>query len=496
MSAKVRSWLIDDNKYFVFIALLIVCIVSLSRNSIYVDTWWHLRAGQYIAEHLSVPRADLYSYTMQGANWYYPGWLYQIFLWYMYKALGYFGINLSTAVLVTITAFFVLRTMREGQGGIQAAALGLFFVLSLSNTTARAQLSSFVFTAAWYWILLEYVLQKRNLLWWLPVLMLLWVQSHGGYIEGILLLGIALVSGGIEYVAERDPAAKQLIFRSVLILVGIGLACVGTIIINPYGYWMYVYPFQTMGSSFIPHFISEWQPPDFHQVYYQIFLWAVFLGFMVLFGSGKKPRIFEVLVFCVSAYMGFVASRNIALFAILVPSVLSKYGSVVWNQLRSRRPGIFSLSPARSLNLPEKAVLGIFICALGLIIAMRRNSSNAILEDIGNDQPVSAVSFLKEHNYPGRLFNDFDWGFYCIWALPQYPVFIDPRADLYPESIFQQYYALENALPGYQEVLSRWDIRILLVPPNAPIVELLKLKGWSVRYQDQQAFVLTADGAS
>ena len=54
--------------------------------------------------------------------------------------------------------------------------------------------------------------------------------------------------------------------------------------------------------------------------------------------------------------------------------------------------------------------------------------------------PSRAVDFLAQHHLPGPIFNHYDWGGYLIWRLhPEYPVFVDGRADLYGDQLMTDF---------------------------------------------------------
>ncbi|MGC9361023.1 MAG: hypothetical protein ACP5G7_11745, partial [Anaerolineae bacterium] len=59
------------------------------------DLWWHLRAGEWILAHGTIPRVDLFSYTQAGSPWIYQAWLSEVFLAWLH---GVGGMPLLVAV--------------------------------------------------------------------------------------------------------------------------------------------------------------------------------------------------------------------------------------------------------------------------------------------------------------------------------------------------------------------------------------------------------------
>jgi hypothetical protein len=87
---------------------------------------------------------------------------------------------------------------------------------------------------------------------------------------------------------------------------------------------------------------------------------------------------------------------------------------------------------------------------------------------------LEAVDFLKENHPEGRLFNSYNWGGYLLWALPEYPVFVDGRTDLYNDEIIGQWSQVVRAEEGWQEVLARWDVHHFEPPGGGGVAKTLR----------------------
>ncbi len=187
------------------------------RPSLDSDTWWHLRTGAWILEQRSVPQTDPFSYTRQGADWQYPGWLVEAPLVLIYRYLGAGGLNLWTALMATMAFMFVWRRL---SGGVflrafvtilAAAAAGIYWA-------ARPYMVTFLLTAVFLWILEGYrwdcpdVRKAKRRLWWLPVLMIVWANSHGGFITGFILLGVYGLSGLLDLIRSKTALHESEVF--------------------------------------------------------------------------------------------------------------------------------------------------------------------------------------------------------------------------------------------------------------------------------------------
>ena len=76
-----------------------------------------------------------------------------------------------------------------------------------------------------------------------------------------------------------------------------------------------------------------------------------------------------------------------------------------------------------------------------------------------------------------------------MWELPEYPVFIDGRTDLYDDDLINQWLQVMRGEPGWQAALDRWQVRLVLLEPGAPVVGQLAQNGWKLLYQDERAVV-------
>jgi hypothetical protein len=106
--------------------------------------------------------------------------------------------------------------------------------------------------------------------------------------------------------------------------------------------------------------------------------------------------------------------------------------------------------------------------------------------------PQEAVAFLRAGDYPHRIFVYYDWGGYAIWKLyPEYRVFVDGRADLYGDDLLRQFKTAVQIRTGWQDVLDRWKVDAVLVPPSCALAQALLLDpNWQAGFSDSKAIVL------
>jgi hypothetical protein len=469
---------------------LVVAITFLSvfamatRVSVDTDTWWHLRAGQWIWEHKSIPLGDPFSYTRLGEEWRYPGWLVEVPLYAIYRWLGAGGLNLWVAGMVTLAFLFVWRVL---SGGVFLRAFSIVLAVAAAGVywAARPYMVTLLLTAIFFWILEAYRWGRSDRLWWLPLLMVIWVNSHGGFVAGFLLLGSYIVG-----LAGR-PWRPGWMYR-VRRLLWVGLAVVLAACLNPAGPEMLLYPFKTVAIGSLRGLIAEWQSPNFHQIQVQPFLWLLLLVFGAVGVSRKRLALVDFLLVSGFAYLGFLAGRNISLFALVAPAVLTRHAAPVLDEWVERlgygQPARISGEISRRhqwVNLTLLLVLTLVVGMKSAVVFSPRTNADHFKKVL----PVDAVNFIRQKQPPGRLFNHYNWGGYLLWALPEYSVFVDGRTDLYGDEVIGEWLQVVRAEAGWEGVLDRWGVRLILGNPDWPVVRLLENEGWQLLYRDELSVV-------
>jgi hypothetical protein len=495
-----------------------------ARVSIDTDTWWHLRVGEWMLEHRALMTGDVFSYTRAGAEWLYPRLVAQVPMALIYRTLGPGGLNVWVAGMVTLAFAFTWKAM-EGGPFLKAFIIVLGAAVSGVYWGARPYMVSFVLGAVFLWIFEDFRSGRKDRLWWLPILMVIWANAHGGFAVGFMLWGIYGLEVGIQWLLElmrnrlnktnessmeatdagiqlekssqplpnTSPVAR---FPSLstplpkMILIGILLAL--AVCLNPVGPRMLLYPFQTVRIDSLQDYINEWQSPDFHNLVVQPFIWMLLLTLGAVGVSRKGLSLVDFLLVAMFSYLGLLAGRNVALFGIFVPVVLARHMAEVVEQARIALevPAFPRMDRVRSpvQGWVNRILLGVVslavVAKVGLVYPEAIN-----VEAYGRYLPLRAVEFIQETHPPGRMFNSYNWGGYLQWAVPEYPVFVDGRTDLYDDEIIGQWFQVVRAEQGWQEVLDKWDVRLIFLEKEMGVVAYLEEEGWTLLYSDDRAVI-------
>jgi hypothetical protein len=483
---------LDIPKLITITALIAVFAMSV-RVPVSPDTWWHLRCGEVQWRTREVLRADVFSHTVRDTPWINQSWLPQLIMYGLYALGGFPILAVAVAILVTITFGFVLFSMRtEGRYGyFWRALVTICAAISTGRVwVARPHLITFVFTAVWAYIL-DQQSRRTNTrigyLWWLPPLMLLWANSHGGYVVGFILLGTEIVGYTVGELWHR----RLDVWPRLYPLVVVTLLCVLAALFNPQGIRLLVFPFQTLGSYAQQELVSEWASPDFHAADMLPFLALLLATWSVLASSGRKVTGVEWLRLLGFTIMALRSGRYLGLCAVIAAPILFTHGQLAGTRLAlnwGKRPSI--IPPTRGFAAANWALLILILLAAGFKVVMPLNVQT--IERVHKAFfPVDAVAYMRDHDLAPTLFNDYGWGGYLIWTMyPDTPVFIDGRADPYGDALMMSYRQIITAQPDWKEHLDKHQVHTALILADSPLASVMHASSeWQSVYQDQLAII-------
>jgi hypothetical protein len=461
-----------------FVVVLFLGLFTLaSRNVDDPDVWWHLKTGEYIAAHESVPRTDPFSYTCFGQPWVAHEWLTELGLYELYRTTGFAGLILAFAAIITCA--FAWLYLRCAATPYVAGGLTLWAALATRPVWGvRPQVISLFLLSLWL-LILERAEKNPKLLWWTVPLTLLWVNLHAGFALGLAVYAVFLLGGVIERVLRsHSPSSSGWL---AIVTFGIDLLVV---LLNPNGVRLYSYPFETLRSAAMQNYIAEWASPNFHRAEYLPFLLLVLAIFIALAYGRASLRVRDLLLLLVSFFASLESIRMIPFFVLIGAPVLS------------RRLGNWPRIDHRQARTHLQPVLN-----SAIILAMISFAATHIAQVVDRQPsieaqkfPARAVAFLNAHTTRGRIFNHYDWGGYLIWKLrPSTPVFIDGRADLYGEQLFHDFADTYQLKDGWQQILQQWHIETVLVPSDSVLATGLRANhAWNITYHDSQATIFTS----
>jgi hypothetical protein len=236
--------------------------------------------------------------------------------------------------------------------------------------------------------------------------------------------------------------------------------------------------FRYSKSTFTYSLITEFQALSFLGISHFLELFIAASAYFAL-GWQKKVDPFKFALLVAASIFAFRTTRDAWFMCITAAAILADV------------PASQQKRDSRS-KLPELA--GVAVAAALFLLLIARNTDfneRGLDRTISSQFPVDAVNFLRKNPVAGPLFNSFDWGGFLIFYMPEYPVAIDGRTDLYGEELDQQLYASENAEPSYASDPYLNEAGVVILKNTVPLAKLLPTDHrYRVIYRDELAVVL------
>jgi len=488
----------------IFVALLATLVFTPLSVKLLGDAGigWHIRTGQQILATHAVPRVDPFSSSMAGRTWFAWEWLYDMVVGELEAKLGLNGVVWFTAIVIAAVFALLFRMlMQRGVNLCVTLAMTLLAMgASMIHFLARPHVVSWLFTLIWFWILdtterdsLGGRDRNTRWLWALPLLMLVWVNVHGGFLVGFILLGIFWLGATWNWLAIKDAQIEQALQKITAgkrskDLFWVGLASLAASLVNPYGWKLHAHIYSYLSNRFLMDHIEEFQSPNFHGVAQKCFALLLLIVFAVLTFRGRQLRASGVLIILFAAYAGLYASRNIPVSSILLVIVVVP----LMHSATPKREGFLQRMQQMESRLHGHLWPAAAIVLTFGIVANGGHVGSSTLMDAHFDpkrMPVEAVTYLEQHGVSGPILSPDYWGGYLIYHLaPIQKVVVDDRHDFYGEQFLKSYLKMMHIERGWQDFLREHEASCILLPRDAALANvLLETREWKQIYSDDVA---------
>jgi hypothetical protein len=443
------------------------------------DTWWHLKVGETIWNAGSLPQTDTFSYTTNGHAWIPHEWLAQLSIYGAYSLGGFQGLWLWMWVLASLLVILVYRLCASYSGDSKVALLGgmTAWLCSTVGLAIRPLLLGHLLLVLELWLI--HLGRTRDRRWWwgLPAVFALWVNCHGSYVLGLAVLGAYAASSFVKLragllVGERWDAGERK--RMLLVL----LASAAALLVNPVGLELVTYPLNVFtGQPTNIGNVEEWRPLSFQEAR-GMGVAAVIGGILLLVLLRQAAvRLDESLLLVMGTVLALRHTRMVFVFGILAAPLLSRLLAAAWNDREAPR---------------ERPIANaLLLAAAAAILAVNFPNRTELQQQANAANPVRAVEFIRRAGLQGPMVNEYVWGGYLIWALPERRVFIDGRADIFDwAGVLGEYGRWYTLQEDPAKLLDQYGVQFCLLQAGAPLTQVLPyLRGWKSAYADEQAVV-------
>ncbi len=441
------------------LAIACLFLVCLSTNYDY-DLFARLIVGERFIENGILPFKDFLSYTPTHP-WYDHEWGSGVVFYLFLKYLGPVGLLILQAVLMFFTAFFVMKTQRLQKHAYPVSlifmAIFLALLMRLNSELIRCQMFSFMFFAMFLYFLEKTRKKGSNILWWVPLITIIWNNLHGGVVSGLGLIFIYFICALIE----RKPWKKYFAVLAV---------STPLLTINPYGikYLNFLFSAATKHRKYI----TEWWPfyAKRHVLYYlPMSIYCIF-AFLLNFIHNKKFDITKTIVLAVTLYSGLAHVKLISLTVIAVSALcyneFCKTFSFVKKLLKKTEKSMYLAIPLLALLIPLFSPM----------------TARADLYKF----PLYEIEFLKINNIKGNIVVPFGFGSYASYKLyPDNLIFMDGRyEEVYNDKEFMVLKNFDLAGANWDDIIKNYDTEILMPIKTSDVYPiLLSSKDWELVFE-------------
>ena len=422
----------------VLVCALVLCLDRFHNGDFYLS----LVSGRLVAQHGFV---DQYPFATiaKGGTWLNQQWLSELAFFRISQMLGTTGLTVLYAVLITTPLALLLWLCRRKGWAMLIAVTAFYFPGLLAVIHPRAAgftvviFSLLVALLAVVWQARSASAPERGPRWWVAVaivvLFALWANLHGGFIAGLLLLGLATIGFAFDH-WRGIPGTLPLSRIAALGLLAV-LAAVTVTISTPLGaaIWSYLLSFQNQAISMAS---TEWQSAFGDP------LAIVYLGLATIFAAWmwvQSPRPRRATTLLVTAGFLVFAGYSIRNIVFVGPVLALQ---VAWTA-PNRSPG--------PMRMPV-AIAGSVAAAAMLVWA-------AILGPARDDPtlgfPVAdyAIAHPPKH---GRIVTYAGVGSYINWRSPETRVVLNGWLEHFtPQELQDNYGVLRARAPDLRAALRR-----------------------------------------
>lgn len=464
------------------------------------DFWWHIAIGREIASTGKIPTTDVFSFTEAGKPYpsYQMFWLMETALYELYRLGGPALVIFVHSLMISAAYLVIFWICKDSTKSWRIAALSVLLAaaLGLNDWNVRPQgitflLGSLLLLAIyryrqdprWYWLLI------------FPPVMLIWVNSHGTFLIGLVLIGLWCAQVLWEIFIDRLKGSHKLRFKPLIVPACVLVFAMLICLINPRGIGIAGYIQTLTSNTMVQNLVTEWAPPSLSTIIGVVFFCILLIYAILLAVSPKRPSFSQAATLIIFGLLGIKTSRGIVWFGLVMAPIIAYHLSAIMTRFQKAAQKPLEREGSRLVNL----IFVIVIILMGAVSlpwfknALPLPAAKAGL--ISSETPVQATQALLDQNPPGKIFNSMSFGSYLIWAAyPQYQVFVDTRIELFSEPIWMDYLNISNAYGDWEARLRIYGVNTLMLSPveqHGLIEAALQSNGWKVVYQDNASVIFT-----
>jgi len=489
----IRSLLVPSIPDSFFVVLMVIVFMAGSHWSVLLgdgDTGWHIRTGELILQHHSVPTRDPFSYTVPGKPWYAWEWLADIIFAGVHRLAGLKGVVLFSATAACLSVVILFRHMIWRGAGVHVALfVGILAADALRiHFLARPHIFTTLLTAVTLWMLDRDSSNPCRAVWALIPIAILWTNLHGGFL--VLITAVTFYAAGALIRGETARALRYGILAA---------SCSAATLINPYGWNLHAHIWSYLRSDWLITSIDEFQSPAFRGEAMAKFEVLLFLGLVCVLDLIRRKRYETVFLILFWAHSALTSVRHVTIFVIAAAPAIALQLSNAWERWVAPAARASIAGTLRDLvhdMRPYATRTSIWIPAFVALLAFSRWGVQYPAEFPSANFPAALFArnaglLAAPGNENSRILSPDSWGGYLIYKLyPGRRVFIDGRSDYYGPAVLRDYACLRAACETWQDLADQYGFQFALIPPDWALSRALRQSNqWVLRDHDEVALL-------
>ena len=452
------------------------------------DIWWHMRTGEWILQQHTIPHADPFS--VAGLAWVAYSWLFDVIINQVAQHWDLVGIVVYTIAMWLAITGFLFRLVRS-----LLSDFWLSSALTLGASLATSRIFGprpGLFTTLFFILTLHTLLEaersgQSRKLWILPLIFVLWANIHIQFVYGLFVIGVFAIEPLFARILTR-PESK---LRNRTLWLTLGASTIATFI-NPYGIGVYRVLWDFFRQPKLYSLVIETQPMKFNHFTHYLAVGLSLVALIVMLVPHPYPRNPAdrmglsrtaklrpawILLLLWATVSGIHAERDVWVIAIIAAATIAA-------SIHSRTVPV-ALAP-RSRNL------GIACIAVVLLLGMTwlMPSNQQLLSRVARVYPIGAVAYIHEHHLQGPIFNDFNWGGFLIYALPDSLVAIDGRTNVHGAARIENSWNTWNLGPNWERDPNFANADLIIAEPTLPLTKaLIRDPNYQLAFSDGTALL-------
>ena len=491
-----------------FFALTLTTPINLST----ADLGRHIVNGRIFFESGQVLATNYYSFTQPDFPTLTTHWASGVIFFLIYKFFGFYGTQFFYILLYVIALglMFVLAARFSNFWlALFASVLGL--PLLASRAEVRPEIFTYLFISVFLYALYRFKLLKvqnddstaqktlfqkivllfsQRWLWLLPLVQVVWVNTHILFPFGPLFVGIFFADSWLN---DSRSATTRTYWRLLWVT---SLAC----LLNPWGVLgalspvlvMKEYGYMLAEMQSVTFMLKRGWNPYYHHL--QVLVGLVGVGSLLMLFLRKFIEVRILLALgLLSGVFGWQMVRNLPVFGLVFIPVFA----VFLHEIIKKLPKLF----AKILQaISVLAVMGVLGWVYFVGAAYCYYLPDTTISSLGLAKNVNAsADFIKANKVKGPIFNNYDVGGYLIYHLyPQEKVFVDNRPEAYSVPFFKELYVPmqeQEVLWRASDAKFKFNVIIFnrndMTPWAQPfLIERIKDSGWAPVFVDDYVLIL------